>query len=128
VNRRFQGWRANQAWPADVTYIATAEGWLYLACIRDLARRRIVGWSMGDRMKADLVFQALRSAYWQRKPPAGLILHSDRATQSASEDHRRLIEDFKMVQSMSRKGNCWDDAPIESFFKTLKVERVHSLR
>lgn len=128
LDRRFEGWGPNQAWLADVTYIATAQGWLYLACIMDLASRRIVGWSMGDRMKADLVCQALRSAYWQRKPPAGLIMHSDRGSQYASADHRRLIKDYRMVQSMSRKGNCWDNAPMESFFKTLKVERVHRLR
>ena len=94
----------------------------------DLASRRIVGWSMSERMKADLVCQALRAAYWQRKPPAGLIMHSDRGSQYASDDHRRLLKDYRMTQSMSRKGNCWDNAPMESFFKTLKVERVHRLR
>lgn len=128
LDRRFEGWQPNQAWVADVTYITTAEGWLYLACIMDLASRRIVGWSMADRMKADLVCQALRSAYWQRKPPPGLIMHSDRGSQYASDAHRRLIKDYRMVQSMSRKGNCWDNAPMESFFKTLKVERVHRMR
>jgi transposase InsO family protein len=128
LERRFEGWRLNQAWVADVTYIATAQGWLYLACIMDLASRRIVGWSMSERMKADLVCQALRSAYWQRKPPAGLIMHSDRGSQYASDAHRRLIKDYRMIQSMSRKANCWDNAPMESFFKTLKVERVYRLR
>ena len=128
LDRRFDGWEVNQAWVADITYIATAEGWLYLACILDLASRRIVGWSMSDRMKADLVCQALRSAYWSRKPPAGLIMHSDRGSQYASDEHRRLIKDYWMIQSMSRRANCWDNAPMESFFKTLKVERVYQLR
>ena len=118
----------NQAWSADITYIATAEGWLYLACIMDLASRRIVGWSMSDRMKADLVCQALRAAYWKRKPAAGLIMHSDRGSQYASDEHRRLIKDYRMIQSMSRRANCWDNAPMESLFKTLKVERVYQLR
>ena len=128
LNRRFDGWRVNQAWVADITYIATAEGWLYLACIMDLASRKIVGWSMSERMKADLVCQALKSAYWRRKPPAGLIMHSDRGSQYAGDTHRQLIKDYRMIQSMSRRGNCWDNAAKESFFKTLKVERVHLLR
>ena len=128
LDRRFDGWHVNQAWVADITYIATAEGWLYLACIMDLASRKIVGWSMSERMKADLVCQALKSAYWRRKPPAGLIMHSDRGSQYASDSHRQLIKDCGMIQSMSRRGNCWDNAAMESFFKTLKVERVHQLR
>jgi transposase InsO family protein len=127
LNRRFDGWQVNQAWVADITYIATGEGWLYLACVMDLASRRIVGWSMNERMTADLVCQALRSAYWRRKPAAGLIMHSDRGSQYASASHRQLIKDFAMIQSMSRRGSCWDNAAMESFFKTLKVERVHLL-
>ena len=118
----------NQAWVADITYVETGEGWLYLACVMDLASRRIVGWSMSDRMKTDLVTQALKSAYWQRKPNAGLIMHTDRGSQYASTPHRKLIKDYQMVQSMSRRANCWDNAPMESFFKTLKVERVHRIR
>ena len=128
LKRRFDGWQVNQAWVADITYIATAEGWLYLACVMDLASRRIVGWSMSERIKADLVCQALKSAFWQRKPSAGLIMHSDRGSQYASEGHRQLIKDYRMIQSMSRRANCWDNAPMESFFKTLKVERTHLLR
>lgn len=128
LDRRFDGWGVNQAWVADITYVATGEGWLYLACIMDLASRRIVGWSMSERIKADLVCQALNSAYWQRKPSAGLIMHSDRGSQYASDTHRQLIKDYRMVQSMSRRANCWDNAPMESFFKTLKVERTHLLR
>ena len=83
---------------------------------------------MSDRMPADLVCQALKSAYWLRQPTAGLIMHSDRGSQYASDSHRQLIKSYKMIQSMSRKGNCWDNAAMESFFKTLKVERVHLLR
>jgi transposase InsO family protein len=128
LDRRLDVWQVNQAWVADITYIATGEGWLYLACIMDLASRRIVGWSMSERMKADLVCQALKSAYWRRKPPAGLIMHSDRGSQYASEEHRQLIKDYRMVQSMSRRANCWDNAAMESFFKTLKVELVHTTR
>ena len=128
LDRRFDGWQLNQAWVGDITYVETAEGWLYLACVMDLASRRIVGWSMSDRIKTDLVSQALTSAYWLRKPPAGLIMHTDRGCQYASVSHRKLIRDYEMVQSMSRRANCWDNAAIESFFKTLKVERLHRIR
>jgi len=128
LDRRFDGWRVNQAWVADITTIATGEGWLYLACVMDLASRRIVGWSMSDRITAELVCQALTSAYWRRKPSAGLIMHSDRGSQYASDRHRQLIKDYGLIQSMSRTANCWDNAPMESFFKTLKVERIHLLR
>jgi transposase InsO family protein len=128
LDRRIDGWRVNRAWVADITYISTGEGWLYLACVLDLASRRIVGWSMSERITADLVCQALKSAYWQRKPAAGLIMHSDRGSQYASANHRRLIKDYRMIQSMSRKANCWDNSAMESFFKTLKVERTHLLR
>ena len=128
LNRGFDGWQPNQAWVGDVTYIATDEGWLYLACVMDLASRRIVGWSMSDRIKAGLVCEALKSAYWRRKPAAGLIMHSDRGSQYASADHRALLKDYRMIQSMSRKANCWDNSPMESFFKTLKVERTYQVR
>ena len=128
LDRRVDGWRVNQAWVADITYISTNEGWLYLACVMDLASRRIVGWSMSEQLTADLVCQALKSAYWQRKPAAGLIMHSDRGSQYASASHRQLIKDYHMVQSMSRRANCWDNSAMESFFKTLKVERTHLLR
>jgi transposase InsO family protein len=123
--RRFGGWQINQAWVGDITYVETGEGWLYLACVMDLASRRIVGWSMSDRLKTELVSQALKSAYGLRQPGAGIIMHTDRGSQYASAHHRRLIKDYLMVQSMSRRGNCWDNAAMESFFKTLKIERVH---
>ena len=126
--RRFEGWAINQAWLADLTYIETDEGWLYLACVLDLGSRKIVGWSLSERMKAQVVCDALKMAYWRRKPAAGLIMHSDRGVQYASEEHRGLISEYRMVQSMSRKANCWDNSPMESFFKTLKVEWVHRWR
>ncbi len=128
LDRRFEGWKPDQAWVGDITYIDTDQGWLYLACVMDLASRRIVGWSMSERMKADLVLQALQAACWQRKPPPGLIMHTDRGSQYASDRHRQLLKDWRMTQSMSRIGNCWDNAPMESFFKTLKVERVYQTR
>ena len=128
LDRRFEGWVINRAWVADLTYIATAEGWLYLACILDLGSRRVVGWSMSERMKAKLVCDALTMAYWHRKPAPGLIMHSDRGVQYAGDEHRKLITRYRMVQSMSRKGNCWDNSPMESFFKTLKVEWVNRFR
>jgi putative transposase len=128
LDRRFWGWTINRAWVADLTYIPTDEGWLYLACILDLGSRRVVGWSMSERMKAKLVCDALTMAYWQRKPPPGLIMHSDRGVQYAGDEHRKLIAKYRMVQSMSRKGNCWDNSPMESFFKTLKVEWVNRFR
>ena len=128
LDRRVDGWRVNQAWVADITYVATNQGWLYLACVMDLASRRIVGWSMSERITADLVCRALSSAYWQRKPAAGLIMHSDRGSQYASASHRQMIKDYRMIQSMSRRASCWDNSAMESFFKTLKVERTHLLR
>jgi transposase InsO family protein len=126
--RRFDGWQINRAWVADITYIATAEGWLYLAAVMDLHSRRVVGWSIRDRLQADLVCDALKMAYWRRKPLPGLIMHSDRGSQYASDAYRKLIADCRMMQSMSGRADCWDNAPMESFFKTLKVERIHELR
>jgi putative transposase len=108
LDRRFDGWQINQAWLCDITYVGTAAGWRYLATVMDLGSRRIVGWSMSERMKADLVCDALKSAYWRRKPVPGLIQHCDRGSQYVSDQYRRLVGDFAMVQSMSRKGNCWD--------------------
>jgi putative transposase len=128
LNRRFDGWSVNRAWVADLTYVATGEGWLYVACVMDLASRRIVGWSMGHRITAGLVCQALQSAYGRRTPPAGLLMHSDRGSQYASGRYRQLLSDYQMIPSMSRRANCWDNAAIESFFKTLKVERIHRCR
>jgi transposase InsO family protein len=128
LDRRFDGWHVNRAWVGDITYVATDEGWLYLAAVMDLGSRRIVGWSMNERMKSELVCDALKSAYWRRKPAAGLLMHTDRGSQYASDSHRKLIDDYQMIQSMSRRANCWDNAAMESFFKTLKVELIYPQR
>ena len=128
LDRRFDGWEPNRAWVGDMTYVATNEGWLYLAVVMDLASRRIVGWSMSESIDAKLVCTALKSAWWQRKPAAGLLVHTDRGSQYASHAYQRLAADFGVIMSMSRKGNAWDNAAMESFFKTLKVERVYQVR
>lgn len=128
LDRRFDDWQPNRAWVADITYVATGEGWLYLAAVMDLASRRIVGWSMSETIDAKLVCAALRSACWQRKPAVGLLVHTDRGSQYASHAYRQLAADFGITMSMSRKGNAWDNAAMESFFKALKVERIYQVR
>jgi transposase InsO family protein len=125
LNQKFKVEKSNQAWVGDITYIWTSEGWLYLAVVIDLYSRKVVGWSMGSRMKASLVCDALTMAIWQRKPQAGLIVHSDQGVQYASDDYRRLLKDHGLIGSMSKKGCCWDNAVAESFFGSLKQERVH---
>lgn len=125
VQRQFEVAEVDQVYVADITYIWTQEGWLYLAVVIDLCSRKVVGWSMGSRMKEQLVSDALRMALWQRQPKAGLIHHSDRGSQYASKAFRRLLKANKFKGSMSRKGNCWDNAVAESFFGSLKQERVH---
>ena len=125
LNRQFDVAAPNQVYVGDITYIWTREGWLYLAVVIDLFSRKVVGWSMSSRMKARLVCDALRMAIWQRQPQAGLIVHSDRGSQYASREHRRLLEIHGFVGSMSRTGDCFDNAVAESFFGSLKQERVH---
>ena len=125
LDRQFDVDQPDQVYVGDITYIWTQEGWLYLAVIIDLYSRKVVGWSMGSRMKAQLVCDALRMAIWQRRPGAGLVVHSDRGSQYASKDYRRLLKAHGFVGSMSRKGDCWDNAVAESFFGSLKQERVH---
>jgi transposase InsO family protein len=124
LNREFIPARPNQAWVCDITYIWTAEGWLYLAIVMDLFSRTIVGWSMAERMTRQLVMDALTLAAKRRNPPRGLLHHSDRGTQYASDDYQALLAKLGMVCSMSRTGNCWDNAPAESFFGILKRELV----
>lgn len=118
----------NQAWSADMTYIWTDEGWLYLAVVLDLFNREVVGWSIKPRMTADIVIDALTMAWFRRKPAPGVIHHSDRGSQYASHAFQARLKEYGMVCSMSRKGNCWDNAPSESFFNSLKNERVHGTR
>jgi len=124
LNREFTVNRCNRAYASDITYLWTQEGWLYLAVVIDLYSRRVVGWSMSSRMKAGLVCAALQMAVWQRCPEPGLIVHSDRGSQYASRSYRRLLKAHDFVGSMSRKGDCWDNAVVESFFGSLKQERV----
>jgi len=124
VNREFDVAQPDQVYVADVTYIWTQEGWLYLAVVIDLHSRRVVGWSMSSRMKAKLVCDALQMAVWRRRPKAGLIHHSDRGSQYASRAFRRLLKAHGIKGSMSRKGDCWDNAVVESFFGSLKQELV----
>lgn len=124
LNRQFTVACPDQAYVSDITYVHTQEGWLYLAVVIDLFSRKVVGWSMSSRMKSDLVCDALRMAIWQRKPKRGLIVHSDRGSQYASHDYRKLLKNHGYIGSMSRKGDCWDNAVAESFFGSLKQERV----
>ena len=125
VDRQFEPGEANQTWTADITSIPTREGWLDLAAVEDLHSRRIVGWSMGERVDSRLVGNALEMAVLRRLPGEGLVAHSDRGSQYASEHYRRILSDHKITCSMSRRANCWDNAPMESFFASLKKELVH---
>ena len=106
----------------------TDEGWMYLAIVLDLFNREVVGWSLKPRMKTDLVTDALKMAWFRRRPPAGLMHHSDRGSQYASHDFQALLTEYKMICSMSRKGNCWDNAPTESWFNSFKNERIFGRR
>jgi putative transposase len=123
--RNFTAERPDQVWLADISYIPTDEGWLYLAAIKDMATRQIVGWSMADHLKADLCIDALVMALQRCQPEKGLIQHSDRGVQYASAPYRAVLERHGIVQSMSRRGNCLDNAPMESFFASLTKEHVY---
>ena len=114
----------NQKWGADISYIWTAEGWLYLAIVLDFHSRRIVGWATSDRLKRDLALRALQRAITMRQPPPGLIHHSDRGSQYCSDDYQRLVKNAGMAASMSGKGNCYDNAIVETVFKTIKSELI----
>ena len=120
-----QASQPNQIWVTDITYVPTDEGWLYVAAIKDLFTKKIVGWAMCDHMRTSLVSQALWMAFKQERPKPGLIHHSDRGSQYASGEYRALLEQFGMKASMSRRGNCYDIAPMESFWASLKKEQVH---
>ena len=127
-DRDFTPATPNQTWTADMTYLWTDEGWLYLAVVIDLFNREVVGWSIKPRMTTDIVLDALTMAWFRRKPAPGLMHHSDRGSQYASHAFQARLKEYGMVCSMSRKGNCWDNAPSESFFNSLKNERVHDTR
>lgn len=128
LDRQFKVMAPNKVWVTDITYIGTGEGWLYLASVMDLFSRKIVGWSVGRRMTRELVLDALDQAYEKRKPEPGLIHHSDRGSQYASEEYRARLSEYGMIGSMSRKGNCYDNACIESFHSTLKKELVYQTK
>lgn len=124
LQRQFYVAKQNRVWTGDITYIPTKNGWLYLATVMDLYSRKIVGWSMNTSMTATLVNDAITMAIWRRKPGKGLIWHTDRGSQYCSKSHRNILKDHGIIQSMSRKANCWDNATSESFFSTLKRELV----
>ena len=125
VQRCFNSDEPNQLWSGDITYIATDEGWLYLAGVIDLHSRQLIGWSLQSHMQVSLVKDALAMAWWRRRPAPGLIFHSDRDSQYCSGEFQCAIKKWKMRSSMSRKGNCWDNAPTESFWGRLKTARIH---
>ena len=128
LDRRFDVQTPNTVWTADISYVWTYEGWLYLAIVMDLYSRQIIGWATSERMKKQFVLDALAMAYWQRKPPKGLLHHSDRGSQYASCEYQKQLNHYEMTASMSRKGNCWDNAPTERFFRSLKSERLTACR
>jgi len=128
LNRNFRPTTPDRVWTSDITYIQTDAGWLYLAVVLDLYSRQVVGWSMQPHMQTDLVTDALRMAWFRRRPEPGLIFHSDRGSQYCSHTFQQVLISYGMKSSMSRKGNCWDNAPTESFWGSLKVGRLHGMR
>ena len=122
LNREFHAVRLNEKWVSDITYVATDEGWLYVAGILDLYGHEVVGWAMGERMTKELVIDCLNQAIGRRGNPKGVLLHSDRGSQYCSKKYRKLMDKHGFICSMSRKGNCWDNAPMESFWGKLKQE------
>jgi transposase InsO family protein len=125
LNQQFEATKPNEKWVTDMTYVWSKEGWLYLAVVLDLYSRKVVGWAMDDNMETGLVIKALKMALLDRKPPQGLLHHSDRGSQYASNDYQQLLKDYHISCSMSRKGNCYDNAVMESFFATLKQELLY---
>ena len=128
LDQNFVSEQPNTVWVSDITYIPTGEGWLYLAVILDLYSRQVIGWAMSDRLTSGFVIKALYQAVGRRKPGTGCVFHSDRGVQYASSDFRDVLKAYGFIQSMSRKGNCYDNAVAESFFHTLKTEHVYDYR
>ena len=126
--RRFAVAAPNTGWVTDITYLWTLEGWLYLAVILDLFSRRVIGWALSERLERGLALDALAMALKQRQPSSGLLHHSDRGSQYASHEYQQLLARYGILSSMSRSGNCWDNAVAESFFATLKLELVYQTR
>lgn len=125
LKRNFRADKINRVWVGDITYIWTREGWLYLSAVIDLYSRKVVGWSLNKRMIKKLVISSLKAAIAMRRPEKGLMFHSDRGSQYASDDFKKVLKGIDAQQSMSRKGNCWDNAVAESFFKTIKSELIY---
>jgi putative transposase len=125
LDRQFKAGLPNQKWAADITYVPTGQGWLYMAGVIDLCTRKIVGWSMAEHMRSDLVEDALKMAIARQQPGDGLLHHSDRGSQYAGDDYQHLLQTHNMICSMSGKGDCWDNAMMESFWATLKTELVN---
>lgn len=128
LNRAFSVTQPNRVWAGDISYVWTAEGWLYLAVVLDLYSRAVIGWAMSERLTTDLATDALAMALWRRKPTGPLLHHSDRGIQYAAGNYQKRLAERGIDCSMSRKANCWDNAVVESFFHTLKVELVHHQR
>ena len=128
LDRKFDVCEPNKVWTADISYVWTLDGWLYLAVVMDLFSRQIVGWAIDKRIKKQLTLNALAMAYWRRKPHQGLLHHSDRGSQYACYDYQNQLSQYGMTPSMSRKGDCWDNAPTERFFRGLKSERLDGIR
>jgi putative transposase len=127
LDRKFDVDKPNTVWTTDITYVWTLEGWSYLSVVLDLYSRQIVGWAMDKRIKKQLTLDALAMAYWRRKPPSGLLHHSDRVSQYACHDYQKRLNQYGMVASMSRKGNCWDNAPTERFFQKPEIRTIIGL-
>lgn len=128
LNRDFSATAPNQKWVSDITYVWTDEGWLYLATVIDLYSRAVIGWSIQPTMTRELVCDALMMALWRRGFPRGVLCHSDRGSQYCSDDYQKMLKAYGLVCSMSRKGNCWDNAVAESFFHSIKTEMIYSER
>ena len=128
LNRQFTATRPNEKWVSDITYVPTDEGWLYVAGILDLYGREVIGWAMGERMTKRLVIDCLKQANTRRSNPRSVLLHSDRGSQYCSNDYQKLLKKSDFICSMSRKGNCWDNAPMESFWGKLKQEWLNDKR
>ena len=124
LEQDFNATGPNQKWVGDITYLMTSEGWLYLAVILDLHSRRVIGWAVSNRMKRDLAIRALKMAIALRSPPRGCIFHSDRGSQYCSHDYQKVLREHGFKVSMSGKGNCYDNAAVETFFKTIKAELI----
>lgn len=125
LDRNFNVSAPNRVWTTDITYVWTLQGWLYVAVVMDLYSRQIIGWAIDEHMRASLCVRALQMAYYRRKPAPGLVHHSDKGSQYASDEYCRSLKKMGMEQSMSRKGNCWDNAPTERFFRSLKHEYLN---